>query len=628
MSIPDDVETSSLDCYPHDYFHDEEDDDEEEERSLSWRMDPELSLSDWTLIISKEQQPDGLNNVSVDAGLDENENTDENEHDDRVGERRLRHHPHEQQETTYHVHKNILAVGPCKSEYFASVFRNPHLVESVDSTSRIRLQPTAAAAMPYLLDFLYSPTHELNIDNPKTAVSLRHLSQYFGMKLLYRRVMEYCKNEMSMPVLHMYVEAAELFGDERMLAMAADLCVDHIQDLQPSSPLLQMVDTTFFLRILSSDELDTCNVSRHLSAIVTSYCQHHRDNLNLDMFRALTDRKYVPIIDKDCALPLLELEAYIDKEDDTVGSANTGNDGGVDESMLMLKTPSVPSTPPLPPPPSSASLSSESKPSLSCLQRRCVNVLSHQWKRLGKSNKAAQNEQSDENRQGAPQDERINIMNDRTTGTANRVGGRVARSGRSLSPRLAATKTAPGQNNFSQKRSFDSYKCLSAPVLLELLQKTLQEAESDLEEVAAAFEDDVENRVAVMTSHLEQALQDAKDMVATERAANLRLQAQLNSLRSTMTAKDRELIEHRREWNRLIRVPVDVPQTFHDTRRSTYHHQTVTEPFDNPGNIGTRYGRARPTVMPSIGDAKEDGYLLLQKNGPIYERYPLFYYKR
>lgn len=485
-------EHPTLDCYNPDYFREE---DDEIEESLSWRMDPAESLSDWTLVITHEAHDgDGDNDKP--------------------------------NETIYHVHKNILAVGPCKSDYFASVFRNPHLSESQDDTSRIRLEHNAALAVPFLLDFLYSPTHDLVVNDPYVAVSLRYLSQYFGMKLLYRKVMEYCRRDMKMANLHCYIEASELYRDEKMLSISADLCVGSIQELHPSSPLLKTLDIPFFERILSSPEIDTCSVSCHLSTLVAAYCRHHKTELDSKTFDTLTDRKYVPQIDFESALVLLELESFVNK-------------GCLDEDSPRKEA--------------------------TCLQKRCIKVLAQHWKEFG-----------------AP----------------------------------------PCSGEFEPKMSLEKFTTFSSTVLVELFRKSLLIAKGDLEDSAAAFEVDVKSRVAELTEDLEKRVQEGEAAVSSIQAKNQRLESEVQSLKFAVAERERELAEYRREWQKMKRVPVN--HTFRDLRRCTYHHQSSSEPFDNPGN--GIYGRNRPTTMPTIGDAQEDGYLYLLKNGPIYERWPVFYY--
>lgn len=278
--------------------------EQEEEQKLSWRLDPVESHSDWTLLVL-----------------------------------------HGDVTNTYHVHKNILAVGPCRSDYFVSVFRSTHLAESQNNTSQIVLEEPAARAMPIMLDFIYDiPAHRLEIST-QHVVALRYLAKYFGIRIMYRKVMEYLKKDMSLDNLSTYIAGAAVFHDETALSLAATKCLDNLQFMNDT--LMEQMDPTFFLRILSNPDVDTCSVSCQMSTLLAEYCQIHREELTKELFEQLTDRKHIPQIDRDAAVPLLELEVDIcgDKQTDS------------------------------------------NVPSSSCLQKRCIKVLALHWKDFAEPDK-------------------------------------------------------------------------------------------------------------------------------------------------------------------------------------------------------------------------------------------------
>eukprot|EP00900_Chrysochromulina_parva_P000450 jgi/Chrpa1/10405/Chrysochromulina_OHIO_Genome00004275-RA len=88
-----------------------------EPQRLSWRDDPERSLSDWTIIVT-------------------------------CGARTQ----------TFNVHKVMLAAGVQLSEYFKSVFTGGgrDLREGISKTTTLELEETAADAFPHYLDFAYT----------------------------------------------------------------------------------------------------------------------------------------------------------------------------------------------------------------------------------------------------------------------------------------------------------------------------------------------------------------------------------------------------------------------------------------------------------------------------------------
>ena len=74
----------------------------------------------------------------------------------------------------YHLHRTILAAGPCKSDYFAALFKTP-MRETTTNTSTIEMAKDAADAVPLMLDFMY--TQELGIITCELAVTLRFLAE-------------------------------------------------------------------------------------------------------------------------------------------------------------------------------------------------------------------------------------------------------------------------------------------------------------------------------------------------------------------------------------------------------------------------------------------------------------------
>lgn len=455
----------------------QESDDESEER-LSWRLDSEISLSDWTLLVQKQ---DCL----------------------------------EQKE--YHVHKNILAVGPCKSDYFATLFRT-QMREAATCTSRIELEDMAADAVPHMLDFMYSQQHELNITS-ELAVSLRYLAQYFGIKLLHRRVMSFVKSDMHMSNVHLYIQSAQVFHDEKMLSVASNLCIDNIEDLVVDSPLLQSIDSDFFYDIISSPEVDTCSVSCHVSTLVAAYSRLHQEDLSQETFDKLTDRRFIPLIDKESAMSLLELEAATNEESEVMPGTKT---------------------------------------TTTCLQKRCIKVLAQHWK------------------------------------------------------------------DFAEQGDLPAVRSFPPKVMGELFERTLVTAKNDMEHCLQSVKTEVEKHAQVMTAKLVQAAEAVEQQIEQERSERRALEQELEQMRHQLRDRDRELAEYRREWGRMVRVPVN--HTFRDIKRCTYHHESGSEPFDNPNHHVGQFGKSRPTAMPSIGESTDDGYLFLQKTGHYTERWPMFYY--
>ena len=278
--------------------------DEDIEQQLSWRMIPEESLSDWTLIVTTSEDSCVSNE--------------------------------------YHLHRTILAFGPCRSDYFAALFQKP-MKETMTNTSTIEMAMDAADAVPLMLDFIY--TQELAMITSEQAMSLRFLAEYFGIKLLLRKVVSFINDDMNITNVHRYLKLAKIFHDEDIRLLAQRCCIDNIMQMDTTSPLLPSLDLNFFHKVVSSSDIETSSASCHISTLVAAYCRLHQAELSPEVFDKLTDSVHMPVIDKKCSMRLLQLSAAAYPS--TV-LPNTGD-------MNTIK-------------------------GSSCLQKRCIQVMSQHWK--------------------------------------------------------------------------------------------------------------------------------------------------------------------------------------------------------------------------------------------------------
>jgi hypothetical protein len=384
------------------------------------------------------------------------------------------------------------------------------LAESQTNTSKIPLEDAAAQVMPILLDFMYDTEHKLEIAT-QHVVALRYLAKYFAMRILYRKVMEYHKKDMTLENIGTYIADAAVFHDETTLSLAAIKCIDNLRVLDKT--LLERMDPSFLLRILSNPDVDTCSVSCHLSMLLVDYFQIHHEEVSKELFRELTDRKYIPQIDRDAAAPLLELEMAI-----------CGEENGP-----------------------------------SCLQKRCIKVLALYWK------------------------------------------------------------------DFAEHDKMPSFHKLPSAVLVELMEKTILVAKQNYLDLERSKLIDSATRLKQLESlKMEKAQMEAQHQLQLEEQKEV-TRDKLNHLRSLLAEKDRQILEYRREWDKMVRVPPEY--RFADERTSTYHRLSGNEPFDNPTTGVNQFGRIRPTAMPRIGDCSEDGHLVLDTDSIPHKRWPVYYYK-
>ena len=265
---------------------------DDEEAELSWRLDPEKSLADWTVLIATEHET-----------------------------------------TPYHIHKSVLAIGPRRSAFFAHAFQGKHSGQSSTGgnhsdcmsdcggllpiatytdvsreTTRIELEEIAANAIPECLDYIYSNSGELDIST-ENACALHYLSYALEIKSLRRKVREFWINDLDMANLPLYYKHACIFKDENILEYAEEYCAEHIFGVEEEIvvKLLIVIDPEFFLRVI----LASGGSSLRLSLLVAVYCNLHKTELDQDIFLRLTDAKHIPHLEVKAALVLLEIEDQI-----------------------------------------------------------------------------------------------------------------------------------------------------------------------------------------------------------------------------------------------------------------------------------------------------------------------------
>jgi hypothetical protein len=258
------------DLCPSDYSDENSFGDHEE--VPSWRLDPEESNSDWKIVI--ESVPDGAI-------------------------------------TEYDVHKCILVEGIKKSDSFVSLFNlSAEEMVGVEGFSVYKVHSGAARLIPDVLDYLYS-IHDILKISTETAVGLRHLSQFFGIRSLATEVISFIYKDMDIENMKSYLLAATLFDDLPTQKLCAQRCAEHIKAINPFSDLLAEMDPSFLLDIISCPKTDRKRCSRHLSKLVSVYCNLHKEFIDQNVFEELTAVEYLPLVSEDSALPLLILETRL-----------------------------------------------------------------------------------------------------------------------------------------------------------------------------------------------------------------------------------------------------------------------------------------------------------------------------
>jgi hypothetical protein len=136
--------------------------------------------------------------------------------------------------------------------------------------------------------------------------------------------------------------------------------------------------------------------------------------------------------------------------------------------------------------------------------------------------------------------------------------------------------------------------------------------------------DAVDQKFKAVESQLQNVMDSTCEILESNEREKEELRNEVECLRAELAQQQRELAVYKRELCRFRRVPN--AHSFRETKRCTFQrHFGASERADNRGT--SQYGRTPPTAMPKLGNAPEDGYLFLQKNGGQFDLWPVFYYK-
>ena len=205
-----------------------------DEETLTWRMDPSLSLSDFTLTIigindkdavekyiaskkkrqhKKQSKGDGTwmeDKLYLDISEDESNtnnddrcntvNDDREDHKEHRGDTHVRSsHCNYRVVETYYLHKTSLAVGSRSCDYFARLFQKKKKKnKKVSCTSHsIEVPVSCLPAIPAMLDYIYNtdlntPVHATTA----TAIPLRYLGTLLGNRSLFDSATQFLQTDL------------------------------------------------------------------------------------------------------------------------------------------------------------------------------------------------------------------------------------------------------------------------------------------------------------------------------------------------------------------------------------------------------------------------------------------------
>ena len=258
--------------------------DAPESKELSWRDDPDSSLSDYILKI--------LEDGSATA--------------------------------TYHVHRCQLAAGRNPCDYFCKLFSGggARFSEGNDGVSQIELTASAAAAFPRFLDVVYGASLDAMT---ASAAALLHLANYFGNKVLNEAIVAFMQKDLTLAASPSYPAEAESFKLEKVAAVALNMCAENCSAINAET--LSELKPALFARVVQSDTFN-CN-SAALSLRVASVCRAHTDNVDDAFLNAVACANRMPFTHTSAALGLLK-QALVHSE------PATGEEGSLRKRCVEL----------------------------------------------------------------------------------------------------------------------------------------------------------------------------------------------------------------------------------------------------------------------------------------------------
>lgn len=263
---------------------------------LTWRMDPDHSFSDWRIEIYVPSSAASTTVTAVTAASTAAVSV--------AGKNRSSGRLH----GMYYVHKNILALGPKKSEYFEHLFRSTHFCESQEKVSRIELIELAAISFPIMLDYFYTFSEDFQVDH-NNAAALYHLGEYFGVPSLCNLVDSFWQNpDLSSNQLGVLYEHAEIFGMEKLGNLVLQACCRCPTTISIESDLARHGGAKFWRALLRTNNGAP---NADLCALIADYCLS--EDADLTVYRQLREENIqLSVISNETALKFLRLEQRID----------------------------------------------------------------------------------------------------------------------------------------------------------------------------------------------------------------------------------------------------------------------------------------------------------------------------
>lgn len=295
---------------------------------LSWRLDPDESLSDWTVKVRSSPDLEGSPTKYFHRYQT---------YCNKRSEVQQMYPPSRGDISStkmYFVHRAQLAVGPRRSEFFVNVFQTmkyPNMqqkrddsdsgrgISSKNKSTRIELIPAAASCFPIMLDYIYSGELAINTDS---AVALRRLAASFGVRDMFRETTQFIQRDLTPNTATKYLLEAEKFKNHKIQSTAMNIIASNFLSIKLTAlvciPPELMKDIIQSAKLFVNDEIK-------FSTRIASYCRCVEDELTLTLLESFTSSKILSTIDYTESLYFLHLLFILKARDDSDPNLETMN---------------------------------------------------------------------------------------------------------------------------------------------------------------------------------------------------------------------------------------------------------------------------------------------------------------
>jgi len=235
-----------------------------------WCMDENESvenLSDWKIIVVREGSPDQV----------------------------------------YYVHRAIMAKGSKMSLYFSNAFRKTGDVTFVENQTRTSTiadldPPSAAAAMPVMLDYMYSETNDLAITDGN-ALDIHHLADYFMVDSLKELAEVFVRSMLTVENfkdVHTYARTHNSDGLKELVEVFVQtmLTPQHFMDVYAYAKTCNSDDLIDVVAAFIAENSSKLFDSDSLFAAVAAFFVKNSSGLSSKVMNASDDDFFLRVIEK------------------------------------------------------------------------------------------------------------------------------------------------------------------------------------------------------------------------------------------------------------------------------------------------------------------------------------------